>query len=215
MSAAARAERTARTRARDRGDRLRLLDLLIAAGSPLNLEVIPVADNTAAGDAVLSVVRDHDPEWGGEKGVVAWGHPQIYQLGLDPSLADLGIAYTDAGIADPDAFRRAAARASVGITSAEFAVADTATVVLKTRPGEPRSASLLPSVHVAVITLDQILEDVSELYALLNEDILAGGDGIGRCTTFISGPSKTADIELVMVHGAHGPRAMTIVVITG
>ena len=214
-SAAVRSEHLARIRARGRDDRMLLLDRLIAAGTPLNLAVEPVPDAAAAGDAVLSLVRSHEPEWGGEKEVVAWAHPLIGELGLEPSLADLGIAFTSAGEVDPETFRDRAAHASVGITAAEYILADTATLIVGTRPGEPRCTSLLPSVHVAVVTLDQILEDTSELYALLGEDIHAGVDSLGRCTTFISGPSKTADIELVMVHGAHGPRAMAIVVITG
>ena len=86
---------------------------------------------------------------------------------------------------------------------------------MKARPGQARSVSLVPSIHVAVITLDQIVRDLEELYALLRNDLGQSGEGLGRCTTFISGPSKTADIELTMVHGAHGPRALHLFVITG
>jgi L-lactate dehydrogenase complex protein LldG len=68
---------------------------------------------------------------------------------------------------------------------------------------------------VAVITLDQLLADLKELYTLLRWDPSQKTEGLTNCMTFISGPSKTADIEMVMVHGAHGPRELHLFVITG
>ncbi len=93
-------------------------------------------------------------------------------------------------------------------------MADTATLVMRTRPGQARAVSLLPSIHVAVIGLDQIIADLKELYALLKWDPQERQEGLTNCMTFISGPSKTADIEATMVHGAHGPREVLVYVIT-
>ena len=99
------------------------------------------------------------------------------------------------------------------MTSADYCIAESASLVLKTRPGQPRMVSLLPSIHVAVITEDQLLESLAECYALVKQDPDAEKEGMTCCMTLISGPSKTADIEAVMVHGAHGPREMIIYVI--
>ncbi|MGD9972421.1 MAG: LUD domain-containing protein [Desulfatirhabdiaceae bacterium] len=74
---------------------------------------------------------------------------------------------------------------------------------------------LVPSIHVAVIRLEQLLADLKELYALLRWDAGQQAEGLTHHMVMISGPSKTADIELVMVHGAHGPREVHLVVITG
>jgi L-lactate dehydrogenase complex protein LldG len=93
-------------------------------------------------------------------------------------------------------------------------MADTATLVIRTRPGQARSISLLPAIHIAVIELDQIIADLKELYVLLKWDPQMSKEGVTNCMTFISGPSKTADIEATMVHGAHGPREVYIFVIT-
>jgi len=93
-------------------------------------------------------------------------------------------------------------------------VAGSATLVMRTRPDQPRAVSLVPSIHVAVITLDQIIESLEELYFRLNWDPKEQAEGLTNCMTFISGPSKTGDIELVMVHGAHGPRQLIVYVIT-
>ena len=102
----------------------------------------------------------------------------------------------------------------IGVTSADFALADTATLVMRTRPGQPRSMAIVPSIHLAVIRQEQILADLQELYALLRWDEKEWESGLGNYMSFISGPSKTADIEASMVHGAHGPREVHIFVVT-
>jgi len=102
------------------------------------------------------------------------------------------------------------------VTSADFCLADTATLVLRNRPGQPRSVALVPSIHIAVITLDQIVADMKELFALLRWVAhFPAGRAFPNYMSFISGPSKTADIEATMVHGAHGPREVHLFVITG
>jgi L-lactate dehydrogenase complex protein LldG len=103
----------------------------------------------------------------------------------------------------------------IGVTSADYAVAETATLAMKTRPGQPRCISLLPSIHVVVIRLDQLLADVNELYTLLKWDSNERAEGLTHSMTFITGPSKTADIEATLVHGAHGPREVVVIVLTG
>ena len=101
----------------------------------------------------------------------------------------------------------------IGITSADFCVAQSATLVMRTRPNQPRAVSLVPSIHVAVIKIDQIIESLKELYFRLKWDEKEKEQGLTNCMTFISGPSKTADIELEMVFGAHGPRQLYVYVV--
>jgi L-lactate dehydrogenase complex protein LldG len=68
---------------------------------------------------------------------------------------------------------------------------------------------------VAVIKLEQIVADFKELYALLDRDLGENSQALEGGMTFITGPSKTADIEATMVRGAHGPRELYIYVVTG
>jgi L-lactate dehydrogenase complex protein LldG len=106
-------------------------------------------------------------------------------------------------------------KAYIGVTSAEWCVASTATLAARNHPGMPRSVSLVPSIHVAVIRAGQVVADFHELYALLNTELDREGRGLTDAMTFITGPSKTADIEATLVHGAHGPRELYLIVIGG
>jgi L-lactate dehydrogenase complex protein LldG len=94
------------------------------------------------------------------------------------------------------------------VTSTAAGVADTGTLVLQPGPGEPRTLSLVPPVHVAVLP-------VSRLYASLPAAMVALQLQANMPTNLvlITGPSKTADIQQVLVYGAHGPKELIIVLI--
>ncbi len=207
---------------RSPNQRLALFDQLVEAGKPINLNVIGLPHTESVAGAIADLVREKTPEWGTEKKIALWRHRLLDSLRLAPTLAGEDVSvrvveddYSTADAAQRFALRDYLAKAFIGITSADFCVAESATLVSKTRPGQARSVSLLPSIHVAVITLDQVLESFTELYALLCHDPSHRAEGIPNTMTFISGPSKTADIEAVMVHGAHGPRELYLYVVTG
>jgi L-lactate dehydrogenase complex protein LldG len=207
-------------------DRQQLLDRLIEMAQPINLNVTALKDEPSAAAAIADLVKNKAPEFGDQKSVVAWQHPLIDNLNLAAALAPqkVPVHVTDLGDCQADDksgqkaradIRKQVIEAYIGITSADFCMADTATLVMRTRPGQARAVSLVPSIHVAVITLDQIIFDLKELYALLQWDPEIKKEGLTHCMTYISGPSKTADVEATMVHGAHGPREVYVYVIAG
>jgi L-lactate dehydrogenase complex protein LldG len=204
----------------------KLLTTLIEAAKPINLNVIALADESAVAAAIVELVQQKEPEWGEQKSVVCWKHALIERLNLAEGLESLKVPvyFAEGGDADgpkdvsPDTrkqFRQHVIDSYIGLTSADFCMADTATLVMRTRPGQARSVSLVPSIHIAVIGIDQLVGNLKELVALLKWDSGHQTEGLTNCMTFISGPSKTADIEATMVHGAHGPREVYIYVITG
>jgi L-lactate dehydrogenase complex protein LldG len=214
-----------RVKNRNKNGRLQLLDRLVESAKPIHLHVIPLKDIAAVGAAIAELVRTNDPEWGNQKRVAAWKHPLLDRLNLPAILAALEVPLYVSEFGNPepaesvqrkerDRLRRQIIDSYIGVTSADFCLADTATLVMRTRPGLARSVSLLPSIHVAVITLDQVIANLKELYILLKWDPEVKKSGLSNCMTFISGPSKTADIEASMVQGAHGPRGVYIYVIT-
>lgn len=204
-----------RIKSRSATDRKRLLDRLIHEGGFLNLKVIPVQAVSDAAQAIAELAQDRAPEWSDDKSLVAWRHPLIDALDLPQHLKSRGIPVYVPEPDDAGLFCLRAQTALIGVTSADYCIAESATLVLKTRPGQPRAVSLLPSIHVAVIALDQLLESLAECYALVKRDPDDENHGMTCCMTLISGPSKTADIEAVMVHGAHGPREMILYVLAG
>lgn len=135
-------------------------------------------------------------------------------LGFDPAPAlsreGLAVAAVRAGQEDEAArerHRTQAAAAQIGVTGADFVLAETGTLILRSGAGRPRSTSLLPDVHVAVFGRDRLLETLEQVGVML-EAIHADPDRptSGAMINFITGPSRTADIELTLTRGVHGPK---------
>src|SRR5262249_54245572 len=96
----------------------------------------------------------------------------------------------------------------VGVSAVDHLVAETGSVVMLTRPDQPRSVSLLPPVHVAVARREQI---VADLFDLFEEPLTAAP--LPACVSIITGPSKTGDIELKLVTGVHGPGEVHVIIL--
>jgi L-lactate utilization protein LutC len=94
----------------------------------------------------------------------------------------------------------------VGITTAQAAIAETGTLVLDSSCERHRLVSLVPPVHIAVVNASSIVETLSEALALLQKK------EISPAITFITGPSRTADIELTLAIGVHGPQELYVIV---
>jgi L-lactate dehydrogenase complex protein LldG len=98
-------------------------------------------------------------------------------------------------------------QAAVGLTGAEYGLADTGTLVVMSAV-EARLASLLPPVHIAVLEGARILSGLDELLTLLPQPA-----GLTASMVLITGPSRTADIEQILVRGVHGPGELHVVII--
>jgi L-lactate dehydrogenase complex protein LldG len=91
------------------------------------------------------------------------------------------------------------------LTGASIAIAETGTVVLQDVPGQGRrTISLVPDYHLCLVCADDAVETVPEALRRLQ-------DTAGLATTFISGPSATADIEMTRIKGVHGPRVLDVI----
>ncbi len=198
-----------------------LSELKDRAGA-VNMHLSVVPDASTAGDAIRNLVLSKSPEWDAAKRIVAWDHPLIEELHLEDRLANDKVPVTVTRLGDgkdtPEErlrLRQAVEAAFVGITSADFVVAHTATMVMRSHAGHLRSVSLVPSIHVCVVHAARLVADLGELYFRLLWDPEEKRRGLTNCMTFISAPSKTGDIELVMVNGAHGPREVHLVLISG
>jgi L-lactate utilization protein LutC len=125
----------------------------------------------------------------------------IDPLNLGDVLRSRGVEVFDSAAGREETFA-----ADLGVTGVDYLVAETGSIALFTRPGQPRSFNLLPPVHVAVAERGQILPDLFDLFALERGELPA-------CLSLITGPSKTGDIELRLVTGVHGPGEVHVVLI--
>ena len=98
-------------------------------------------------------------------------------------------------------------QADAGITGVDWLIAETGSIVVQSRPGQARSLSLLPPVHIAVAHRSQLIPDLFDLFAKFPPNALPAN------ITVITGPSKTGDIELRLVTGVHGPREVHVVLV--
>ena len=96
----------------------------------------------------------------------------------------------------------------VGITGAFCAIAETGTLMTLSGPDTPGSVSLLPETHIAILRAHRIVASMEDAWARLR----ARTDSVPRAVNFISGPSRTADIEQTVTLGAHGPYRVHIIV---
>ena len=97
----------------------------------------------------------------------------------------------------------------IGITCAQWGIAETGTLVLESARERHRLASLLPPVHVALLPARALLGTLGEALAAVRTST---GAPASRTITLVTGPSRTADIELTLVVGVHGPRELHVLV---
>jgi L-lactate dehydrogenase complex protein LldG len=99
----------------------------------------------------------------------------------------------------------------VGITGCFCAIAETGTLMLLSGSETYASAALLPETHIAVIPVSRIVRSMEDAFALAKKE---RGE-LPRATNFISGPSRTGDIEQTIVLGAHGPYRVHLILVHG
>ncbi|MFZ1730602.1 MAG: LUD domain-containing protein [Bacteroidota bacterium] len=138
----------------------------------------------------------------------------LSSMSLRAALAGSGCdlsSVTDAAMTrDNIGARRLYAGSDFGISVALAGLADSGAVVISSSQKESRSVSLLPIEHVALLPASRILPSLLQAAPMIRELQQVSGSS---AVTIVGGPSKTADIEKVLVTGVHGPAALTIIVI--
>jgi L-lactate dehydrogenase complex protein LldG len=173
-----------------------LLDLFVEVAQNLSCKVYLPANQSQAIQVILELLDD-------EQRLLSWDFENIPLPGLAEILSEHGIEISSGRDAS----------VKVGLTGADAALAATGSLVLLTGKGKPRLVSLLPPVHIAVITRQQIIPDLESLMTEFREkkpDVFQQNSSI----MIISGPSRTADIAMQLILGMHGPRELHIIILT-
>ena len=165
-------------------------------------------------EAALGCVDSLVEELGATR-VVRSGQPVFDDVQVDTALRWRGVEVT--AVVKGEEARREQLReemrhADAGITGTDYALAETGSLVILPRRGLSRLVSLVPPVHIALVRPEEVLESLHDLFLLRRLEHKRGGD-VGSYLNFITGPSRTADIEMTIVQGVHGPRAVHMVLI--
>jgi len=125
-----------------------------------------------------------------------WETPYLRQLGIAEILNSLGV-----DLVSPNADKHAVALCDLGITEADYLLPETGTLVLHSSAVKPRGVSLLPRVHLAIVRPEMLRADMHQVFAEAKDH---------HYLVFITGPSRTADIELTVTLGVHGPKNLYV-----
>jgi L-lactate dehydrogenase complex protein LldG len=166
--------------------------MLDKLGAPVDV----AADMTAAAPRIHEVLNEHGAS----------------SLALSDAAEVMAIAASLPGSIEKvphDAAREILLRSDAGLSTAQWAVAETGTLILASRHERHRLSTLLPDLHIALIPASRLVATLGDAFARLTPD--RGPDA--ATITFITGPSRTADIELELVVGVHGPKALHVVIV--
>jgi len=114
----------------------------------------------------------------------------------------------ESGFTERNELRALCATAACGISGADYALADTGTLVMLSSRQEARLISLLPPVYIALVARERLLTGLDELLSILPRPAEQTSSMV-----LITGPSRTADIEQILVRGVHGPGEIHVVVV--
>jgi len=137
------------------------------------------------------------------KNIIAFKSSLVDNLDIDKIAKDMNInLFFEGG-------KKEANIADIGISEMECALAETGSVIEWSYPVWKRLVSAMPGVHIALVNSNRIVKDFEALFDLLKEKFESGH------ISFITGPSRTADIERVLTIGVHGPSKLIVMVIEG
>ena len=182
------------------------------------VELSGSCDVARAGTDVAEQVMRQVREWTTQSPsepteILSWAPNELHVPRLEQTLAEIGISLFVPEDLHDQRIRARAASLNVGITGIEAAFANTGSILLSPGAGRSRAAGLLPLNHLVLVPLSRLyptfeawllkLRQEGRLEALLQE---------GGQIAFVTGPSKSADIELTLTLGVHGPKTIHAIV---
>ena len=151
----------------------------------------------------------------GGKSVVAWKDERFQKFGLSQlmeSWTGSGIEFYEWDTNNPEENIRQAEKANIGITISEITLAESATAVLYSHPNRGRTMNFLPEKSIVLIPKSSIVPRMTQAARQIHKQI-EQGEQVPSCILFMSGPSNSADIEMVLIVGVHGPIKATYIII--
>jgi len=181
------------------------IDTFFTALRGLHTEPHLASDAKQTVDTLKQIIGDSDV-----KSVVAAGLPAPVKLLVESALK--GVKHSYAEDLKPADALDTISKADLGITWVQYAAAKNGALVEVAYDDAIKLSSCLPRVHVAVLSSKTLLPDLDAAFAKVGQ-ILRDEGGRKPVISLISGPSKTADIELRLVYGVHGPHTLHVLLL--
>lgn len=143
----------------------------------------------------------------GAKSIMCWDHERLTEI-ANPEALGVKVHYWN-DEKDRDTLKDIVSKVDVGLTWADYAIGYTGTLALLPGPKQGRSVSVLPPTHIAVFTRSQLVPTMSYVV----RDLLAKKDNFPSAINFITGPSRTSDIEMDLSIGVHGPFRIWVIIL--
>ena len=141
--------------------------------------------------------------------LVSWGLAELAGWNVEQLLAEAGCAAYPGSTADRSGtFAQLCQQADLGITTVDYAIVNTGTLAIAAGPGRPRAVSLVPTVHLALVRETQLVDRLGQAF----DGFRASGRLQSSNVVFVTGPSRTSDIENDLSIGVHGPAAVSVIV---
>lgn len=187
-------------------DRAQMIESFRRELEPLGGMTWIARDDEEGIEAVLRLLKQYNA-----REILAWADEELHVRGLGNAIRASDIEILDGRVPSGGTEHRARLqeleRASVGVTGSLAGLADTGTLALLTSESRSRLASLLPPVHIAVLPVSRLFRSLAAFFAA-HPTVTQQGSNLA----FVTGPSRTADIELILTRGVHGPRDVHVVI---
>ena len=166
----------------------------------VNTHILEANSADTIKDLLITLIKEKEL-----KSFSIWESEYLKEINLKQNIKSVGLKLIAAKNKDR------IANSEIGITDVDYAIADTGTLVLLTNKNQPRSISLLPPIHLAIVRKENLVRNIKDLFIILKSK-LKDVEDITTCMTFVTGPSRTADIELNLTLGVHGPKELFVVI---
>ncbi|KAB2338004.1 lactate utilization protein C [Cytobacillus depressus] len=187
-----------------------LLEVLKAQCKNIHTDIV-VTDKSELVNAVKKIVSDY-----GGGPIVSWKDSRFDKYGLSPLFKQLwpedNVEFHEWDSSRGEENIKFAEQANVGITISDITLAESGTVVLFSSKDKGRTVSFLPAKSVIIIPKSSLVPRMTQAARIIREKVKKG-DHIASCINFITGPSNSADIEMNLVVGVHGPFKAAYIVV--
>jgi L-lactate utilization protein LutC len=181
----------------------------------LGVRVYPAASSIQAAEIAIDLLRQaaaRSDRPQASSNILAWADSELPIPEVGPAVRAAGFIPLDTYLPDDRQLRRVRlgelGQASAGLTGAQGALADSGSLALLSGTGCPRLASLLPPIHIALLSKKSIYPTMAAFLSVYGEKAPQSSNLV-----FITGPSRTADIEQNLITGVHGPREVYVIIV--